>query len=490
MNQNQFLVQLKNIKNPKQLANFVLDPSPRKIEFLISHPSLRKVIIKISEKIINRSLPKDKRLPKQVQIDKFSASKALIRSVNRLLDRTQNHPQYKDALIHSFLPCFLQSIKESSEKHQVFSKKYGFNPPWFLTISPTRFCNLKCTGCYANSSIANREKLSFETVDKIVSEKTDLWGSFFCVISGGEPFLWKDKGKTIIDLAKKHQDNLFLVYTNGTLINKETARKLAKVGNITPAISVEGFEKETDERRGKGTFKKIHQAMDNLNEFGVPFGISVTPTRKNCLLLTSEEFIKYFWTKGALYAWMFQLMPIGRASFDLVITPEQRKEMFYRTRDLIKKGYFVADFWNCGALTEGCISAGRKGGYLYIDWNGNISPCVFNPYAVANINEIYQKGGQLTDVLTKPFLERIRKWQDDYAAKQGNWTLPCPIRDHYKEMRKFIDKYEPQPIDEPAKQALEDKEYRRKMINYDKNLAEVMDPIWEKEYKKSKKAKA
>jgi len=487
MNQNQFLAQLKQIKNPESLSNFVFDPSPQKIEFLINHLSLRKVIIKMAEKMIYRNLLKDKRLPRQVRIDKFQALKALINSVNGVLDRARNHPQYKDTLVHSFLPCFLKSIKESSAKRESFVKNYGLNPPWFLTISPTRFCNLKCIGCYANSSSANQEKLSFEMVDKIISEKTDLWGSFFCVISGGEPFLWQDKGKTIIDLAKKHQDNFFLVYTNSTLINKETARKLAEVGNITPAISVEGFEKETDERRGKGIFKKILRAMDNLNEFGVPFGISVTPTRKNCLLLTSEKFIKYFWAKGALYAWMFQLMPIGRASFDLVVTAEQRKEMFYRTRDLIKKGYFVADFWNCGALTEGCISAGRKGGYLYIEWNGNITPCVFNPYAAANVNEIYKKGGQLTDVLTKPFFQRIRKWQNDYASKQGNWALPCPIRDHYKEMREFIDEYRPQPIDEPAKQALQDKEYAKKMINYDKDLAKAMDPIWEKEYKKSKK---
>jgi len=65
--------------------------------------------------------------------------------------------------------------------------------------------------------------------------------------------------------------------------------------------------------------------------------------------------------------------------------------------------------------------------------------------------------------------------------------LPCPIRDHYKEIREFIDEDKPQPIDESAKQALQDKEYAEKMINYDKALTEIFDPIWKKEYKKSKK---
>ena len=54
-------------------------------------------------------------------------------------------------------------------------------------------------------------------------------------------------------------------------------------------------------------------------------------------------------------------------------------------------------------------------------------------------------------------------------------------------MREFIDEDKPQPIDESAKQALQDKEYAEKMINYDKALTEIFDPIWEKEYKKSKK---
>jgi len=53
-------------------------------------------------------------------------------------------------------------------------------------------------------------------------------------------------------------------------------------------------------------------------------------------------------------------------------------------------------------------------------------------------------------------------------------------------MKEFIDECKPEPIDESAKQALKDPEYKEKMIRYDEDLTKVMDPIWEKEYKKSK----
>jgi MoaA/NifB/PqqE/SkfB family radical SAM enzyme len=275
------------------------------------------------------------------------------------------------------------------------------------------------------------------------------------------------------------------------LIDKKLAQKLAEVGNVTVAISIEGFEKETDERRGKGVYQKIEEAFKNLNEVGVPFGISITATNKNAELITSEKLIEYYWEKGVLYAWIFQLMPIGRASFDLIVTPSQRLKMFYQTKNLIKKGYFVADFWNCGMISEGCISAGRAngGGYLYIEWNGNVTPCVFNPYAVSNINEIYQRGGSLNEVLSTPFFEKIKKWQKDYGLEKEpslikNWILPCPIRDHFKEILEFVENCEVYPIDEVAKNILFDKEFQKKMIDYDEELTKIFDPIWKKEYLK------
>jgi len=465
------------------LRNILQKYANKPLDLLLSNAIIRKNIIKFVDKKIKVSLLKNKNYPQRVQEDKYYMVKSFVVALDKALKQTKARAVRK-ALVNSMIQNILLNSKSQIKK---FKEEFGRTPPAFLLISPGKFCNLKCIGCYANSSSASSEKLDWDVVDKIITEKINLWGSYFTVISGGEPLLWESQGKTIIDIAKKHPDNFFLMYTNGTLITKETAKKLAEAGNITPAISVEGFKKETDERRGKGIFKKILEAIDNLNEAGVPFGISVTPTRKNCALLTSEKFIKYFQAKGALYTWMFQLMPIGRASFDLVVTPEQRKEMFYKTRDLIKKGYLVADFWNCGSVSNGCISAGRSRGYLHIEWNGNVTPCAFNPYAVANINEIYKNDGNLNDVLNKPFFQKIRRWQDDYASKQGNWILPCPIRDHYKEMREFIDEDKPQPIDESAKQALQNKEYAEKMINYDKALTEIFDPIWKKEYKKSKK---
>ena len=186
--------------------------------------------------------------------------------------------------------------------------------------------------------------------------------------------------KDLFDLLGENQDNYFMMYTNGTLITREVAERMADLGNISPAISVEGWERETDDRRGKGVFRRVQEAMQNLRAAGVPFGISVTATRENAEVILSESFLDfYFGHQGALYGWIFQYMPIGRGfTADWMVTPEQRRWMLEQELTLLRdKKRFLVDFWNGGPMTLGCIAAGRPGGYFYVDWNGNIAPACF-----------------------------------------------------------------------------------------------------------------
>jgi MoaA/NifB/PqqE/SkfB family radical SAM enzyme len=366
----------------------------------------------------------------------------------------------------------------------------GFIPPLFLLISPTGRCNLKCIGCYAASDAQNHASLDFATFDRILTEKRELWGSHFTVISGGEPFLWRDGKRDLLDIVAKHNTDMFMVYTNGTLITDDVARRMAELGNITPAISVEGFEQETDARRGDGTHKRIMHAFANLRKHGVPFGISVTPMQHNWEIFTSDRFIDFYYNQeGAVYGWLFQYMPIGRSqSLEMMVTPKQRVEMLVRMRRLVReRKVLLADFWNSGPISAGCISAGRGGGYFYIDWNGNISPCAFVPYGTDNIHTIYQKGGTINTALASPFLKCIRDWQEQYGYAQpaeavDNWLCPCVFRDHSEIIRKAIESTGAQPINSEAALALQDDAYWQGLALYGKEIMDLTKPIWAEQY--------
>lgn len=105
---------------------------------------------------------------------------------------------------------------------------------------------------------------------------------------------------------------MFQIYTNGTVIDEEAAQRIAQLGNIVPAISIDGFEEEMDSRRGKGTFAAVMRAMDLLRAQGVPFCFSACSTRQNCKVIVSDEFIDLMMDKGAVLGWYFNYMPIGR----------------------------------------------------------------------------------------------------------------------------------------------------------------------------------
>jgi hypothetical protein len=146
----------------------------------------------------------------------------------------------------------------------------------------------------------------------------------------------------------------------------------------------------------------------------------------------------------------------------------------------------LADFWNSGVLSRGCIAYGRSGGYFYIDWHGNVTPCAFIPYYVDNIYDLYNNGKTLSDALFSDFMKNGRKWQREYGLdnrkKPKNWLMPCSIRDHYEVFRNSVLPKGVKPEDENAREALESDEYLEVLKNYDEELQDLTEKIWQSEY--------
>ncbi|RKY13732.1 MAG: radical SAM protein, partial [Planctomycetota bacterium] len=147
---------------------------------------------------------------------------------------------------------------EGAKKRAALKEKLGYWAPFLFVVSPTMRCNLRCYGCYAGE-YTKESDLPWELLDRVMREAKEI-GIHFVVISGGEPFMYPH----IWDLLEKHNDIFFQMYTNGTMIDKAAAKRIAELGNLLPCISVEGFEEETDRRRGKGHFKRVMAAMDAL----------------------------------------------------------------------------------------------------------------------------------------------------------------------------------------------------------------------------------
>jgi MoaA/NifB/PqqE/SkfB family radical SAM enzyme len=459
---------------------------------MVNHKHTRKLLTKKIEEYVYKSVVSDDLEDLEgVRLKRYQFLSAMLHCVIRNIDKGY----ISENVIKKIIDVLVQNnfIREDPDYKQAvekFKEKYGELPPAFIVLSPTQKCNLKCIGCYAASTSQTAATIPYPLVDKVVADVHDSFGSRFITISGGEPFMYKSEGKTLLDIFQKYDDMFFLVYTNGTLINDEAAERLAKSANVTPAISVEGFESQTDQRRGGGTHRKILKTFERLRQAGVPFGISVTATSKNAdLLLTDEFYDFYFNEQGASYMWQFQLMPIGRGKdeMDLMVEPESRLKLYRKWEQLLsKKRYCLADFWNSGVLSRGCIAYGRSGGYIYVDWNGNVTPCAFIPYYVDNIYDLYKNGKTLSDALFSNFMKNGRKWQSEYGfgnwKKPKNWLMPCSIRDHYEIFRNSVLTKDAKPEDENAEEALKSDDYFEVLKKYDEQLLGLTEKIWATEY--------
>jgi len=333
---------------------------------------------------------------------------------------TQLNPTVRKKLTETLI--IKETLLGPNYRHRI-ERELGYYPPSTFVISPTMYCPLNCYGCYAGSYTQD-ESLSFDEVDSIIEQAKKL-GIHFIVISGGEPYTWPH----LFDIFEKHRDVFFQTFTNGLFIDDKAIEKIATLGNVSPAISCEGFEKETDARRGKGAFKKVNEVMDEFKRKGVFFTFSATASRQNLDVVTSEEFVDYWIEKGCLVGWYFIYIPIGRGPLlELMPTPQQRVEMSRRIKRFRStKEIFLIDFWNDGEHTRGCIAGGRK--YFHINNKGDAEPCVFCHFATDNIKE-----KPLKEILNCGIFKAIK----DRQPYNPDYRRPCILIDNPQVLREVV----------------------------------------------------
>ena len=222
----------------------------------------------------------------------------------------------------------------------------------------------------------------------------------------------------LIKLCEAHPDCAFLCFTNATLIDEEFCQEMIRVKNFIPAISAEGDEAATDGRRGEGTYAKVEAAMDLLNSHGLPFGVSICYTHDNAPSVASDEYFDWLIEKGALFAWIFTYMPVGKdAPTSLMPTPEDRERLYRFNRRIREtKPILTLDFQHDGEFVGGCIAGGRR--YLHINAAGDVEPCVFIHYSNANVREM-----SLLDCLRSPIFMAYYEGQ----PFNDNLLRPCPM---------------------------------------------------------------
>lgn len=292
-------------------------------------------------------------------------------------------------------------------------ERAGTHVPPLIMNTVTGECNLNCAGCYARAQGRPLEhELGTENLRSLVSQ-ADALGVSVYLVTGGEPFTRAD----LLDITAEHPGMLFPVFTNGLLIDDAALDRLASQPQVVPLISLEGAPEATDARRGPGVHAAVLGLMRKLQRRRLLFGTSITVTRDNFDLVTSEAYARELIAVGCRVFIYVNYIPVQPGTEALAPTREQCASEPAVMRGLRARlpGLFVC-FPGDEMVYGGCLAAGR--GLCHIGPSGNLEPCPFSPYSDVNLQSTTLREG-----LQSPLFKAIQAHGNELQQVRGSCVL-------------------------------------------------------------------
>jgi len=302
-------------------------------------------------------------------------------------------------------------VKQALRSNQILRLLF-----WEATIK----CNLACAHCRrleSNEAVVT-DLLTSQAKDLIeqlarLGKKQSIMSVL--VFSGGEP-LCRDDIFELVAYAKS-LGIIPALATNGTMINAETAQKIADSGIVRVAVSLDGATSQVHNklRQLEGSFEQALEGIKHLREKTIPFQINVTLTKHNAGQL--QDIYGLARSIGAVAVHIFMLVPVGcgqiLAETDM-LSPQQYEQKLLEICRLDGAGQLQVKV-TCGPHYERVIreqglyqsriktgqrtgsvpgrsshSTASKGclaglGVLFVGHQGDVFPCGYLPVNCGNV---------------------------------------------------------------------------------------------------------
>ena len=143
------------------------------------------------------------------------------------------------------LTKFMEKLicRNSSKKYYRFRKTHFYGG---CATADCLGCNLRCAYCWAQKKIWTPEKFGEYYTPREVSERLIKMNYSLVRVSGGEPTICKKHLLELISLIPENQ--LFILETNGILLNEDYVKELSNFKNIYVRVSLKGVDEKTFEQ--------------------------------------------------------------------------------------------------------------------------------------------------------------------------------------------------------------------------------------------------
>jgi len=237
-----------------------------------------------------------------------------------------------------------------------------------VSIEITDACNLNCVHCYNDYGSKREDELTLEEIYHLIDELKKL-GVLIIMLSGGEPLLRPD----FFEIAQYVRDNSLglELFTNGTLVTKNVAKKLKALNILDVSVSLDSPTPEIhDYFRGiKGAWKRTMKGIQNLKTNGIRIKPAVSVSQLNMKEVVPLH--EFFFREGF---YEYKLQPVfatGRSNpLNTTITPDEFEKAVRDVLILEKKlekehPLHEKEKMNCGIGTYS----------LVVGSNGDVRPC-------------------------------------------------------------------------------------------------------------------
>lgn len=274
--------------------------------------------------------------------------------------------------------------------------------PIVVAWEVTRACGYRCHHCRADAQPRPLpDQLDHDEAMHLVDRLGGFTGTTL-VLTGGDPLLRTD----LVDIAARATANglgVALTPSATPRVTPERLGALAGAGLTSVAISLDGATPEShDGMRGiTGSFARTLRILDMARGLGLRTQVNTTVTRHSAPDL---ERIAAIVERAGIGMWsVFFLVPVGRASADLVLDAHQTEAVLHRLADIAEYAPYRLKVTEAPAYRRVLAqrAGGRRGappvpmpppvnggrGFMFVSHDGDVSPSGFLPIVAGNVRD-------------------------------------------------------------------------------------------------------
>ena len=324
-----------------------------------------------------------------------------------------------------------QEYKEGAFTKFLTQKASKLRVPLSSAFELTPLCNMKWKMCYVTLNKQECDKIGrHRTVEEWlnIAQQAKDRGTLYLLLTGGEPFVYKDFKKLYLELFK--MGFIISINSNATLIDEETVKWLKEYPPQRINITLYGSSNEVYENlcnNPKG-FDQVTKAIDLLKEANINIKLNYTLTPYNSDDL--EFAYKFAEEKDLILQASTYMFPPVRKDKSKVgqndrYSPEEaakfyvesdllffEKEKFVKRAEMMKDGLLKI---SCSDLNSDCeVEKGRKvnckagKSLFWITWDGRMLPCgmINTPVAYPFRDGVDTAWKQIVDEVEKLYLPK------------------------------------------------------------------------------------